>query len=189
MKFIPTPLIDAYVIEPEKLEDDRGFFARTWCQDEFAKHNLDSNLVQCNISFNKKRGTLRGMHLQLPPFAETKLVRCTQGAIYDVIVDLRPDSKTYLKWTGVELSASNRKTLYVPKGFAHGFQTLADDTEVFYQMSEFYHPEVAQGFRWNDPKFNIQWIEEATVISERDRTYPDYASEIFSIQLEPQPAL
>jgi len=177
MRFIPTPLADAYTIGPEKLEDDRGFFARVWCQKEFAEHNLDTRLVQASISFNKKRGTLRGMHLQVSPFAETKLVRCIQGAIYDVIVDLRPDSATYLNWTSVELTAENRKALYVPKGFAHGFQTLKDNTEILYQMSEFYSPESARGFRWNDPAFNIIWAEEVSVISERDRTYADYTSE------------
>ena len=180
MRFIPTSLMGAYIIEPEKLEDDRGFFARVWCQKEFAQHNLDPNIVQSSISFNKKRGTLRGMHLQLPPFAETKLVRCTQGAIYDVIIDLRPDSETYLNWTAVELTSENRKTLYIPKGFAHGFQTLEDNTEIFYQMSEFYSSESARGFRWNDPIFKIHWQEEVTVISDRDRTYPDYTPEVFS---------
>lgn len=181
MRFIPTPLMGAYVIEPEKLEDNRGFFARTWCQKEFANQGLDSNLVQCSISFNKKRGTLRGMHFQVPPFAETKLVRCTQGAIYDVIVDLRSDSPTYLQWTAVELTASNRQALYIPKGFAHGFQTLEDDTEIFYQMSDFYAPEAARGFRWDDPTFKIQWVQEVTVISDRDRTYKDCKPGSFSI--------
>lgn len=177
MRFIPTPLMGAYVIEPERLEDNRGFFARTWCQKEFANQGLDSNLVQCNISFNNKKGTLRGMHFQVPPFAETKLVRCTQGAIYDVIVDLRSDSPTYLQWTAVELTDKNHKALYVPKGFAHGFQTLEDNTEVFYQMSEFYAPDAARGFRWNDPAFGIQWHEEVSVISDRDRMYESYKSD------------
>jgi dTDP-4-dehydrorhamnose 3,5-epimerase len=174
MKFIPTPLHGAYIIEPEKREDERGFFARTWCQQEFITHGLDPNLVQCNISFNKQRGTLRGMHFQLPPYAEAKLVRCTTGAIYDVIVDLRSNSTTFLQWTAVELTADNRQALYVPKGFAHGFQTLQDGTEVFYQMSDFYAPYYARGFRWNDPKFGIQWPEPVTMISERDRTYDNY---------------
>lgn len=179
MRFIPTSLMGAYIIEPEKLEDDRGFFARVWCQKEFAERNLDPNIVQSSISFNKKRGTVRGMHLQLPPFAETKLVRCTQGAIYDVIVDLRPHSATYLNWTAEELTAENRKSLYVPKGFAQGFQTLEDNTEIFYQISEFYSAESARGFRWNDPIFKINWREEITVISDRDRTYPDYNPDNF----------
>ena len=179
MQFIPTALADAYVIEPDRLEDERGFFARTWCQQEFTQHGLDANLVQCNLSFNKKKGTLRGIHLQLPPFAETKLVRCTQGAIYDVIVDLRPHSTTYLKWTAVKLTAENRQTLYVPKGFGHGFQTLADNTEVIYHMSEFYHPDAARGIRWDDPVFNINWTQPVSVISDRDRTYPDYLPDDF----------
>ena len=166
------------MIEPEKLEDDRGFFARTWCQQEFAEQGINSNLVQCNISFNKKRGTLRGMHLQLPPYAETKLVRCTKGAVYDVIIDLRADSETFLQWTAIELTADNCKALYVPKGFAHGFQTLEDNAEVFYQMSQFHAPGCARGFRWNDPTFNIHWIEKVSVISQRDQEYEDYAPNV-----------
>lgn len=186
MHFISTPLTDAYIIELEVMRDDRGFFARTWCQKEFADRGLDPHLVQCNISFNTKKGTLRGMHFQVPPFAETKLVRCTQGAIYDVIVDLRSDSPTYLQWTAVELTAENRKALYIPKGFAHGFQTLEDHTEIFYQMSDFYAPGFASGFRWNDPIFKIQWIEEVSVISNRDRTYEDYKPDRFlSLQQSP----
>lgn len=181
MHFIPTSLIGSYVIEPDKLEDDRGFFARTWCQQEFVNQGLDSNLVQSSISFNKQKGTLRGMHIQLFPFAETKLVRCTQGAIYDVIVDLRSDSATFLQWTAVELTANNRKALYVPKGFAHGFQSLEDDTEVFYQISEFHAPEFARGFRWNDPTFKINWPEEVSLMSQRDREYPDFTVEQFSL--------
>lgn len=181
MHFIPTPLIGAYIIEPEILEDNRGFFARVWCKKEFAAQGLDSHLVQCSVSFNKKKGTLRGMHFQVPPFAETKIVRCTQGAIYDVIVDLRSDSSTYLQWLAVELTATNHKALYVPKGFAHGFQTLTDNTEIAYQMSDFYAPEAARGFRWNDPAFQIQWAEEISVISDRDRNYEDYKLENFSV--------
>lgn len=181
MRFISTPLKGAYVIEPERLEDDRGFFARTWCENEFASQGLDPHLVQCSISFNHQKGTLRGMHFQLPPFAETKLVRCTKGAIYDVIVDLRQDSESYLQWLGVELTADNRKTLYVPKGFAHGFQSLDDESEVFYQISEQYAPDHARGFRWNDPLFNIIWPEVPTVISLRDQEYEDYIQENFSI--------
>jgi dTDP-4-dehydrorhamnose 3,5-epimerase len=176
MQFIPTKLQGAYIIELEKLEDERGFFARTWCEQEFANFGLDPKIVQCSISFNWKKGTLRGMHLQLPPGAETKLVRCIRGAIYDVIVDLRPNSPTFKQWIAVELTAENRKTLYIPQGFAHGFQTLEDNSEVFYQMSEFHQPELARGFRWNDPQFNIDWVENPSVISERDRQYPDYHS-------------
>ena len=168
MLFTPTKLKDAYIVEPKKIEDERGFFARSWCEKEFRDRGLNPNLVQCNISFNKKKGTLRGMHLQVEPYAEAKLVRCTQGAIYDAIVDLRPDSETYKQWIGVELTADNRKALYVPEGFAHGFQTLADNTEVFYQMSQFYAPECARGYRWNDPGFGINWPEEISVISEKD---------------------
>lgn len=173
MRFIPTPLSGAYIIEPERMADHRGFFARTWCQKEFAEQELDPDLVQCSISFNKTKGTLRGMHFQAPPFAETKVVRCTQGSLYDVIVDLRPDSETYLQWTAAELTAENRNALYIPKGFAHGFQTLADNTEVFYQMSDFFAPGYARGFRWNDPQFNITWPEQVTVISDRDQSYED----------------
>ncbi len=180
MRFIQTKLKNAYVIEPEKFADERGFFARSWCEKEFREQGLNANLVQCNISFNNKRGTIRGMHLQIPPFAEAKLVRCTQGAIYDVIVDLRPDSATYQKWIGVELTAENRRALYVPEGFAHGFQTLADNTEVFYQMSEFYAPECARGFRWNDPTFNINWPEQVSIISLKDREYEDYKAAQFA---------
>jgi dTDP-4-dehydrorhamnose 3,5-epimerase len=174
MQFIPTSLLGTYIVDPQKLEDERGFFARTWCQQEFVDQGLDSNLVQCSISFNKKRGTLRGMHWQMHPFAETKLVRCTQGAIYDVIVDLRPNSETFLQWTAVHLTAENRKALYVPKGFAHGFQTLTDNTEVFYQMSDFYVAEAARGFRWDDPSFKIDWPEEISIISQRDQEYSDF---------------
>ena len=175
MLFTPTKLKDAYIVEPKKLEDERGFFARTWCEKEFHDRGLNSNLVQCNISFNKKKGTLRGMHLQVAPYAEAKLVRCTQGAIYDVIVDLRPDSETYKQWIAAKLTPVNHKALYVPEGFAHGFQTLADNTEVFYQMSQFYAPECARGYRWNDPSFEISWPEEISVISAKDLNLPDYA--------------
>jgi dTDP-4-dehydrorhamnose 3,5-epimerase len=180
MLFTQTSLKDAYIIEPERVEDDRGYFARTWCQQEFVQHGLDSELSQCNISFNHKQGTVRGMHLQLLPFAETKLVRCTQGAMYDVIVDLRADSPTFQQWTAIELTADNLRALYVPKGFAHGFQTLMDDTSVFYQMSGFYHPEHARGFRWNDSTFKIDWPLPVKVIADRDRDYPDYNAESFA---------
>jgi dTDP-4-dehydrorhamnose 3,5-epimerase len=172
--FTETALPGAFVIEPERLEDQRGFFARTWCARELETRGLDSRLAQCSISFNKRRGTLRGMHYQVPPAAETKLVRCTTGAICDVIIDLRPDSPTFTRHVAVILSAENRKTLYVPVGFAHGFQTLADDTEVFYQMSEFHAPEHARGVRWDDPAFGICWPEDERIITERDRTYPDF---------------
>ena len=174
MLFTETSLSGVYVVDLFRLEDERGFFGRSWCQQEFESHHLNPRLVQCNISFNKKRGTLRGMHYQLAPFEEAKLVRCTRGAIYDVALDLRPDSPTFRNWLPVELTAENRRALYIPEGLAHGFQTLADDAEVFYQMSQFYSPEAARGVRWNDPAFNIQWPIAAPVISERDNNYPDW---------------
>jgi dTDP-4-dehydrorhamnose 3,5-epimerase len=174
MLFTETTLKGAYLIEPEKLVDERGFFARSFCVKEFEKHGLNPGLVQCNISFNHKKGTLRGMHYQKAPCAEAKLVRCTQGALYDVIIDLRRDSKTYLQNYGVRLDARNRLMLFIPEGFAHGFITLEDETEVFYQMSEFFSPQHAAGFRWDDPSFGIQWPIELEVISERDRNYPDF---------------
>jgi dTDP-4-dehydrorhamnose 3,5-epimerase len=173
--FTATKLKGAFVIEPERQDDHRGFFARTWCQQEFAAHELNACLVQCNISFNKKKGTLRGMHYQASPYAEDKLVRCTMGAIYDVIIDLRLGSPTFKQHIGVALTAENRRMLYVPEGFAHGFQTLEDNTEVFYQMSEFYVPEYARGIRWNDPAFNIRWPADERIILERDQTYPDFS--------------
>lgn len=173
MKFIDLPLAGAYVIEIEKIADERGFFARTWSAEEFGARGLNRNLAQCSISFNTRRGTLRGMHYQ-EPYAETKLVRCCSGAIYDVIVDVRPNSATYCRWHAVELTSENRKMLYVPEGFAHGFQTLADNTEVFYQISEVYRPEYARGVRWNDPLFGIRWPIRDMVISERDRNFPDH---------------
>ena len=176
MIFIETKLKGAFVIEPERLEDKRGFFARTWCKREFEDHGVNPNLVQCNISFNKKRGTLRGMHHQVAPHEEAKLVWCTIGAIYDVIIDLRPNSPTFKEWFSVELTAKNRKMIYIPEGFSHGFMTLKDNTEVFYQMSEFYAPECARGVRWNDPAFDIVWPGDVTVISERDNQYPDFTT-------------
>lgn len=177
MLFQPTSLTGAYLIDLQKVEDERGFFARSWCVQEFAGHGLDIRLVQCNISFNKRQGTVRGMHYQMAPFAETKLVRCSRGAIYDVIIDLRPTSPTFLQWLGVTLSAENRTMLYVPQGFAHGFQTLADNTEVTYQMSEFYAPTYARGLRWNDPKVKVEWPLEITVMSMKDQCYPDFVVE------------
>jgi len=174
MKFIETELEGAFVINPERLADDRGFFARTCCRNEFAQHGLISDWVQCNIAFNKRKGTLRGMHYQVSPHAEAKLVRCTMGSIYDVIIDLRPNSKTYLQWISVELSAENRTMIYIPEGFAHGLQTLVDNTEVFYQMSEFYTPEYARAIRWNDPQFKIHWPEAERTISEKDQNIEDF---------------
>ena len=173
MIFLETPLQGAYVIELEKLEDERGFFARSWCVREFATKGLDPHLVQCNVSFNKRKGTLRGLHYQIPPHAEVKLVRCTKGSLFDVIVDLRKDSPTFLKWVGVELTASNHRMLYIPKLFAHGFQTLEDDTEIFYQMSEFYEPAASKGLRWNDPRLGINWPDDCGAMSQKDQAYSD----------------
>jgi dTDP-4-dehydrorhamnose 3,5-epimerase len=174
MKFEETTLAGAYVVEMEQLSDERGFFARTFCRDEFEARGLDARIAQCSASFNRLRGTLRGMHYQAAPFAEAKLVRCTMGAIYDVIVDLRTASPTFKRWFAVELSAANRRALYVPEGLAHGFLTLADESEVFYQISEFYHPDGSRGVRWNDEAFRISWPFEPRVISERDRAFPDF---------------
>ena len=174
MIFSQTKLKGAFIIEPERLEDERGFFARTWCRQEFEAHGLNPNLVQCNISFNKKKGTLRGMHYQAAPYQEAKVVRCTAGAIYDVIIDLRPASATFKQWMAVALTAENCKMLYVPEDFAHGFQTLADNTEVFYQMSEFYHPECARGARWDDPMFGIEWPLPEITLSAKDQTYANF---------------
>lgn len=187
MIFTGTKLKGVYIIDIERLEDERGFFARSWCQREFEAHGLNPRLTQCNVSFNIKRGTLRGMHYQVKPFEEAKLVRCTTGAIHDIIIDIRPDSATYCQWIGVDLAAScspltahrsrltaDHRMLYVPEGFAHGFLTLEDNTEVLYQMSEFYAPECARGIRWNDPALAIEWPSEINVISDRDRSYPDF---------------
>jgi dTDP-4-dehydrorhamnose 3,5-epimerase len=175
MIFTPTRLEPAHIVDFEKREDDRGFFARAWCQQEFEAAGLETRLVQCNVSFNKRAGTLRGMHYQLAPHAEVKVVRCTRGAIYDVIIDLRPTSPTYKQWLGVELSAANGRALYVPEGFAHGYQTLEDDTETLYQVSEFYAPEAERGLRWNDPAFGIDWPNgEPRVISPKDASWADY---------------
>ncbi len=174
MVFTKTQLAGVFIIEPERLEDERGFFARTWCQREFEAHHLNASLAQCNISFNRGRGTLRGLHYQVAPHEEAKLVRCTMGSIYDVVVDLRLQSATFRMWIAVELTATNRKMLYVPERVAHGFQTLEDNTEVFYQMSDFYHPECARGVRWNDPAFGVQWPLSVETMSARDQQYPDF---------------
>jgi dTDP-4-dehydrorhamnose 3,5-epimerase len=175
MIFKPLPLSGAYVIEIEKFEDIRGFFGRAWSDREFEEKGLFGKFVESNVSFSKKKGTLRGMHYQHPPHEQIKLVRCTVGSIYDVIIDLRPDSPTYKKYSGVELSAENRLMLYAPGEFAHGFQTLQPNTEVFYMVSKYYAPESADGIRWNDPAFNIGWPEEAErTIIPRDLSYPDF---------------
>jgi dTDP-4-dehydrorhamnose 3,5-epimerase len=170
-------LAGAFVIEPERLEDERGFFARTFCQKEFEVHGLNVNTAQCNVSFNKRKGTLRGMHFQDGECAEAKLVRCTAGSIYDVIIDLRPSSATFKMHVVVELTLQNRKMIYIPEGFAHGFQTLEDNSEVFYQMSEFYSPELARGVRWDDPAFGIVWPADDRTIAERDWNYPNFSVE------------
>ena len=176
MIFTETRLAGAFVIEMERRSDERGFFARTFCRQEFEAHGLKPEVVQCNVSFNKRKGTLRGMHYQAAPFAEAKLVRCTSGSIYDVIIDLRPSSATFKKHFAVELSAENGRMLYIPEDFAHGFQTLQDDTEVFYQMAQRYSAEHARGLRWNDPTFGIAWPKGERIIIERDRNYPDFVS-------------
>jgi len=174
MEFLKTKLPGVFAIQIEAKPDDRGFFARTWCQKEFESQGLEGKLVQCSLSFNKRKGTLRGMHYQIAPHEETKVVRCTQGAIYDVVLDLRPKSPAFKNWTGVELTAEKRNMIYVPQGCAHGFLTLEDRCEVIYQMSEFQYAESSRGVRWDDPAFQIEWPTEVEVISERDRTYPDF---------------
>jgi dTDP-4-dehydrorhamnose 3,5-epimerase len=174
MIFTETALKGAFIVKPELAEDERGFFTRTWSEKEFAEHGLSSRLTECNISFNRKKGTLRGMHYQLAPYAQAKLVCCFRGSIYDVIIDLRRDSPTFKKWVAVELSATNRLMLYIPQGLAHGFQTLEDNTEVFYQMSEVYTPKSARGVRWNDPAFSIKWPPDELTIIDRDQSYPDF---------------
>lgn len=175
MIFTETKIEGAIIIEPELLTDERGFFARSFCKEEFEKHGLETSLVQCNISYNKKKGTLRGMHYQAPPHDEVKIVSCTHGAIFDVILDLRKDSKTYCQWVAVELTDENFKMLYVPKGCAHGFQTLKNETVVYYQMTEFFHPECAKGVHWDDPAFGIKWQTGKKIISERDNQYSKYS--------------
>jgi len=174
MIFTKTPLPDAYLIDPERLADERGFFARVFDPAEFAARGLDGRVAQSSLSFNPRKGTLRGMHFQRAPFAEAKLVRCTRGAVHDVIIDLRPASATYRRHFGAVLDAENRRLLYIPPGFAHGFLTLTNDAEVSYQISEKYSPEHAAGVRWDDPAFGIPWPGPVVVIAERDRTYPDF---------------
>jgi len=172
LKFYETPLAGAYLVELERIEDSRGFFARSFCTSEFAALGLDIAIIQCNVSFNRKAGTLRGMHFQAVPHEEAKLVRCTMGSLYDVIIDLRAQSPTFRQWYGAELSAKDHRMLYIPKGFAHGFQTLEDDTEVFYHMSEPYKAESARGVRFDDSAFGIRWPIPNPILSDRDRSYP-----------------
>jgi dTDP-4-dehydrorhamnose 3,5-epimerase len=174
MIFHQTRLAGVFEIQLEPRSDERGFFARSWCQKEFEAHGLNPRLVQCNVSFNAKKGTLRGMHYQAAPCREAKIVRCTQGSIYDVVLDLRLQSPTLGQWVSAVLTAENRHMLYIPEGCAHGFLTLEDKTEVFYQMSEFYCAESAHGVRWDDPAFQISWPHPVEVISERDKSYPNF---------------
>lgn len=176
MRFCAIPIEGAWLVELEQVTDERGFFARSWCRKEFAAHGLCPDLAQCSVSYNRSRGTLRGMHFQAEPHAETKLVRCTAGAIFDVIADVRPSSPSFRRWFGIELSAANRKMLYVPEGCAHGFQTLADDSEVSYQISEFYDPDLARGFHWNDRTFAIQWPLEQKTLSAKDQQLPEFGA-------------
>lgn len=182
MIFEELKLPGLFAIHLDMKVDERGFFARTWCRQEFEERGLNPALVQCSVSFNKKKGTLRGIHYQSEPHGEDKLIRCTRGAIYDVVVDLRPDSSAFRRWAGVHLTSTNHEMLYVPKGCGHGFITLEDETEVFYQMSEFYYPELAGGVRWNDKAFAIEWPLEPTVISSRDRTYADFETVCRSLE-------
>ena len=174
MIFTQTSLKGTYIIEPERLEDERGFFARTFCRKEFKTYGLNPNFVQCNISYNRKKGTLRGLHFQAKPYEEAKIVRVTRGIIYDVILDLRTNAPTFKQWIAIELSEENRKMVYIPEGLAHGFQTLQDETEVFYQMSEYYSPESARSVRWNDPAFNMEWPIQEKIISAKDSRYSDF---------------
>jgi dTDP-4-dehydrorhamnose 3,5-epimerase len=174
MIFVETKLKGVFEIHLDRKTDERGWFARSWCMQEFARHGLNPKLVQCNISFNARKGTLRGMHYQEAPYPEAKLVRCTRGSVFDVAIDLRRDSSTFKRWVGTVLTAEERNMFYVPEGFGHGFLTLEDESEVFYQMSEFYQPDAGRGARWNDPAFAIAWPAEVQVISERDRSYPDF---------------
>jgi dTDP-4-dehydrorhamnose 3,5-epimerase len=176
MKFTETKLKGAYIIEFEKLTDDRGFFARSWCQKELEAHGLTARAVQANVSFNHQKGTLRGMHYQIAPHQEAKLIRCTRGAIYDVIIDLRPDSATYKQWIGEELTADNFTMLFVPEDFAHGYQTLENHTEVTYQVTQFYTPGSEKGIRFNDPAFGIQWPIKISIISDKDKNWDDFSN-------------
>jgi dTDP-4-dehydrorhamnose 3,5-epimerase len=173
VQFLTTAVRGVLVIEPERHADERGFFARTWCAEEFARRGLETSLTQCSVSFNERRGTLRGLHYQRPPFAEVKLVRCTRGAVYDVALDLRPDSDTFRRWVAVELSEDNRHAVYIPRGVAHGFYALTDGTEVAYQMAGRYEPEAAGGVRWNDPFHDVSWPGPVEVLSAADRGRPD----------------
>jgi dTDP-4-dehydrorhamnose 3,5-epimerase len=176
MIFKETKLKGAFIIEIEPIGDNRGFFARSWCMQEFKAHGIEQCFVQANITYSPVPGTLRGMHYQIAPHEEVKLVQCTRGAIYDVIIDLRPESPTYLQWLAHELTAENRKRLYIPGGFAHGYQTIAEDTEVFYQVAQYYAPEYERGIRWDDPTFQIEWPQSHNlVLSEKDKQWANFA--------------
>jgi dTDP-4-dehydrorhamnose 3,5-epimerase len=183
MNFLPTKLAGAFLIEVEPHDDERGSFARTWCARELAAHGLVGDIAQCSLSTNKRAGTVRGMHFQRPPHGEVKLVRCQRGAIFDVVIDLRPDSSSFRRWQGFELTAENHRALYVPQGFAHGFQTLTDDAEVFYQISEFYIQEASVGVRWDDSAFRVVWPLPISAIADKDRNWPD-----FQIAFQPEQA-
>jgi len=172
MFFHKIKLSGAFIVDIDPIVDERGFFARGWCENEFKKHGLDTRILQCNLSQNKKKGTLRGLHYQASPYQEAKLIRCIKGSIFDVIIDLRSNSDTFLKWFGVELTAENYRMLYVPENFAHGYQTLEDNSVVFYQVSEFYKPEYGRGIKWNDPSINIRWPLENKTISTQDQRWP-----------------
>jgi dTDP-4-dehydrorhamnose 3,5-epimerase len=172
--FTPIKIAGSFIIDPELSKDERGFFARSFCQDEFRQFGLESRIVQCSISYNRKKGTLRGLHFQDTPHEEEKIVSCTKGSIYDVILDLRKDSRTYCQWVSIELTEKNFRMVYIPRGCAHGFQTLVDNSIVYYQMTEFFHPECARAVRWDDPKFKIVWMLNEKIISEKDQNNPDY---------------
>ena len=174
MIFKETPLKGAFEIEVQKIDDERGFFGRLWCEKELKAHGLNTNIVQSNVSLSKNKGTLRGMHFQRNPFQETKLVRCTKGAVYDVIIDLRPDSPTFKKWHGVKLSEEKHNMIYVPENFAHGFLTLEDHSEVYYLVTQFYNKDMEAGLRWNDPAFGIVWPDIIKEISVKDNKHPDF---------------
>ena len=176
MIFLETKIKGAFLLIPERMEDERGFFAKAWCRDEFQRQGLATHFAQMNISFSKSAGTLRGLHFQLPPYEEAKVIRCTQGAIFDVIVDVRESSPTYKMWVGVELSSENYKMLYVPEGVAHGFQTLRDGTEVVYPVTQAHVVEFERGIRWDDPQIDIQWpAAKERIVSEKDRSWPNFA--------------
>ena len=178
MRFTETALPGAWIVDIDAIEDERGFFARSWSREEVAAHGLDARVEQCSVSFNRRAGTLRGMHLQRAPHEEVKVVRCTSGRVHDVILDLRPASPTFCRWVAVELSAANHRMLYIPGGVAHGFVTLEDDTELAYQMSVRFHPASATGVRWNDPRFGIEWPVSEPILSARDASYPDFSGDL-----------